>query len=414
MHKKNVLIKYLGCRLNQFEADYIKSNLKNNGYNEVNKNADICIINTCTVTQHADIKSKKLIKKIRKENPDALLIATGCMVETNEKDLRELNAIDLFVNNQDKLNILNKINPKQYIHNNSLIQYTTARTRPYIKIQDGCNHGCTYCKVRLARGKSRSEPFNKIIKTAEYLADQGYKEIVLTGINIGNYNDRNKNLKDLLAELIKIKDLKQIRLSSIEPTNINDDLIKILKHEKICKYFHIPLQSASDKILDLMKRPYKINLYSKVIKKLKNINNDVIIGTDIIVGFPGETDDDFIQTFNFLKNNNIFYLHVFKYSPRENTKASLFKNDVPEIIKHKRSKVLLDYEKNFKMKYYQSLLNKRINVLIENKFIKNKFVFALSSNYIPVILPLSVYKDKIGDIQKVKIIKVDEDKIYAQ
>ncbi len=414
MHKKNVLIKYLGCRLNQFEADYIKSNLKNNGYNEVNKNADICIINTCTVTQHADIKSKKLIKKIRKENPDAFLIATGCMVETNEKDLRKLNAIDLFVNNHDKLNILKKIHPKQYVPNDSLTQYTTARTRPYIKIQDGCNHGCTYCKVRLARGKSRSEPFNKIIKTAEYLAYQDYKEIVLTGINIGNYNDENKNLKDLLIELIRIKDLKQIQLSSIEPTNINDDLIKILKHKKICKYFHIPLQSASDKILHLMKRPYEINLYSEIINKLKNINNDVIIGTDIIVGFPGETDDDFIQTFNFLKNNNIFYLHVFKYSSRENTKASLFKNSVPEIIKHKRSKILLDYEKKFKMKYYQSLINKRINVLIENKFIKNRFVSALSSNYIPVLLPLSIYKDKIGEIQKVKIVKVDEDKIYAQ
>lgn len=411
---KSVLVKYVGCRLNQFEADYIKHHFIQDGYNQKEKNADICIINTCTVTQRADQKTRKMLKKIRKENPNALLVATGCMVETNKTDLRDLNIIDVFINNDDKLHLKNIIEKRKDTLKDDFIEYTADRTRPHLKIQDGCNHHCTYCKVRLARGKSRSVSFDMIIKTAEYLVKKGYKEIVLTGVNIGDYNDCGKKLKDLLESLINIEKLDHIRLSSIEPTNISNDLLKILKHQKICKYFHVPLQSGSNKILKYMKRPYTKEKYLSIVKKLQCLDNNVIIGSDIIVGFPGETEDDFQETYNFLKKNHIFFLHVFRYSSREKTEAYNYKNTVQEKIKIKRHKILESFKDNAKKEFYKQLINKKKNVIIENKVIDDEYITALSSNYIPVLLPYNKYKTRIGEIVPIIVEKVHKEFIYGK
>ncbi len=337
---KSVVVKSVGCRLNQFESDFIKSELIAKGFKNTEKNADICVVNTCTVTRQADRKSKKLIKKLKKENPGAFMIATGCMVETNKNDLEELQIIDRFVDNHEKLGISNLFRNNKNHNNQKKITYTVERTRPYVKIQDGCNHDCSYCIVKTARGKSRSESFNDIIKISEFLAGQSYKEIVITGVNIGDYQDNNRKLKDLLKELINIKNLRWIRLSSIEPTDIDDELIEVLKNEKICAYFHIPLQSGSDKILKLMKRPYNSRYYKEMIESLRKKKKDLVIGTDIITGFPGETENDFQDTCDFLKQNNIFYLHIFRYSPRENTEAYSLPDPVPEEEKYRRYQIL--------------------------------------------------------------------------
>ncbi|MBU1077863.1 MAG: tRNA (N(6)-L-threonylcarbamoyladenosine(37)-C(2))-methylthiotransferase MtaB [Spirochaetes bacterium] len=411
--KNKVLIKSLGCRLNQFEADYIKSSFRSLGYSETDKDADICIINTCTVTGKADKKSIQMIKKLKKENSNAKIIATGCLVQTNKDDLKDLGSVDLFIDNIDKLLITDIIKKKPVYERGSRVKYTVDRTRPFIKIQDGCDNICTYCKVKYARGKSRSEPLNSIVQTAENLAKEGYKEIVLTGVNIGDYRDRGRDLSVLLKELVKIRTLKRIRLTSIEPAYINDALLSILKHEKICKYFHVPLQSGSDKILKLMKRPYTALFYQEIITRLKALSTDVIIGTDIIVGFPDETDEDFYQTHDLLKENNIFNTHIFRYSPRQGTEAYSYSNSIHEKVKYNRYNILKDLACKGKEEFYAGLIGNTISVLIENKIHNNKYVTALSSNYIPVLLPAFKYKDKIYSIQSVKISKFTGGKIYA-
>ena len=410
----NVIVKSVGCRLNQFESDYIKSEFISNGYKSTEMNADICIVNTCTVTQQADRKSKKLIKKLKKENPGAFMIATGCMVETNKKDLEELKIVDRFANNHEKLNILDFFQHRTEPDKKAMVTYTVDRTRPYLKIQDGCNHNCSYCKVRIARGKSRSEPFDNIITTAKFLADQKYREIVITGVNIGDYHDQNKKLKDLLEELIRIKNLNRIRLSSIEPANIDDDLIEVLNNEKICSYFHIPLQSGSDRILKLMNRPYDTGYYKEVNRKLQEKKENLIIGTDIIIGFPGETKKDFQDTCDFLKENNIFYLHIFRFSPRENTEAISFPDPVSDREKYDRYHALKKYNINSKINYYKSLLDKSFNVIVEDKIVREKYISSTSSNYIPVLLPLAEYKSRVGEIIKITVTNVNKESVYGK
>lgn len=412
--KKSVNVQSVGCRLNQFESDYIKSSFLSNNYKKTEKYADICIANTCTVTQSADRKSKRLIKKLKKDNPGAIMIATGCMVETQKDELAKLELVDMFVGNKDKMNIFDLVNKLEIADKAKEIKWTIDRTRPFIKIQDGCNHSCSYCKVREARGRSRSESFSGIIESARYLAGEGYQEIVLTGVNIGDWHEDHRKLKDLLEELIKIPELKRIRLSSIEPTELDGELIEVLKNEKICRYFHVPLQSGSEKILALMKRPYDPKFYKNVINKLKKIGRDVIIGTDVIVGFPGEKKEDFQRTYDLLKENNIFYLHIFRFSSREKTEAYSFPDKVPEIEKYKRYNELKEYAANSKMNYYKNLVGRNFSVIVGNKVRSKKYISSVSSNYVNILLLLSKYKKRIGKIVDVKVSRVDCLKVYGE
>lgn len=384
------------------------SRFRSNGHECGEGQADLCVINTCTVTRQADAKTVKLIRKLRKENPRARIIATGCMVETNREELESLGCIDEFVGNQEKSSI------GQDQTCGSEFRYAPDRTRPFIKIQDGCDFNCSYCKVRLARGPGRSERYEHVLAFAKSLAEQNYREIVLTGVNIGDYHDQGYRLKDLLKNLIKIPGIEQVRLSSVEPTSIDKPLLSVLGHKKICKYFHVPLQSGSDKILKAMNRPYTVREYEDVVRELKTLDKEVIIGTDLITGFPNEEEEDFLQTLEFLKKNNIFYLHIFRYSKREHTPASLIKDNLNDKTRTDRAAVLDQYMHESKQKYFESLTGKRIRIMVENKVKQNRYISSVSPDYLKVLLPLELYRDKIGCLCDVRIERVMGQDIYGQ
>ncbi len=388
-NEKKFVTKALGCRLNQYEMDIISSQLKNNGLKKVDSNGDIVIINTCTVTSIADRKTRKEIRKLIKLNPEAYVVVTGCYAETNKDDIKRIEGVDLIIPNIKKESIVEILANKNIIEiqDRNIINFNIDRSRPYIKIQDGCNHLCSYCKVRIARGKSRSVDINRIIESAKFLFDSGYEEIVLTGVNIGDYNWEGKRLSYLLKKLIDIPNGKRIRLSSIEPTDLTDELIEVLSDQKICSYFHIPLQSGSNRILKLMKRPYNREVYEKKIKKLYSIKKNVIIGADVIVGFPTEKEEDFLDTFQLLQNNNIYFLHIFRYSPREGTEAFNLKNDVSEDIKRKRANILKEYRRVRKEELFKNLINKKMEVLVEQRFFFNRYLSSISDNYINILIP---------------------------
>ncbi len=417
--KKNVFVTSIGCRLNQFEIDIIRTELVKYGLLSNNHiPPDICIINTCTVTQKADSKSRAIVRKIIKQNPNSYIVVTGCYAHTNPEVFKKIRGVDLIVNNNEKMRLPEILKEKGIINiksqKASTSIYITDRTRPYIKVQDGCNLNCSYCKVRTARGKSRSENFEKIINTAQLLANENYPEIVITGVNIGDYKWNGKDLADLLSELTKIKNLKRIRLTSIEPTDINEKLLKAIQNDKICSYFHIPLQSGSDKILKLMNRPYTREVFAEKIMQIRKNKSNTVIGTDVIVGFPGETDEDFNETLSLLKKLDIFYLHIFRYSKREGTPASNFKNEVQEEIKTQRAEILRKYRKQSKDKFFKSIIGKEFNVIIEHKIIKEKYINSISDNYIPILLPLSEAFSLQRNIVRVKIIRYDKEYLYGK
>ncbi len=412
---KKIYTKFIGCRLNQYEIEYIQSQLESYGFISTKniKEASLCIVNTCTVTGKADKKSKNAIKKIIRENPDAFLVVTGCFAQTDSHVLKNIKGIDLIVPNSMKENLVDILKEKGIVPDNKIVEteYIPPRSRPYIKIQDGCNHFCSYCKVRIARGKSRSVDFNEIIKKAKKLGERGYKEIVLTGINIGDYHWEGKRLSHLIKELCNLKEVYRLRLSSIEPMDLTDDLLEAVSHPKVCRHLHIPLQSGSDRILKLMRRNYTAEMFKNKIIKLKKIKPEVTIGTDVIVGFPTETEEDFCQTFNLLKELDIFYLHVFRYSPREGTEAAKMKNDVPEEVKIKRSKILKEYREKRKKEFFNSLIGKEYEVIIEKK-LEDGYYTSLSDNYLVIYLPVEQCKNK--DLAIAKIERVENNKLYGK
>ncbi len=406
----------LGCKLNRYEIEVLNSELKDIGCNFVKENADLCIINTCTVTHVADRKTRKEIYRLIRKNPKAFVVVTGCFAQTDSEILKQINGIDLIVDNNNKDRILDILYDKGVLNRKKKneIKYHIDRSRPYIKIQDGCNQLCSYCKVRIARGKSRSENSDNIIKTADYLFSEGYNEIVLTGINIGDYNWQGKNLAGLIKEILKKTNNGRIRLSSIEPNDLTDELLEVMKDKRICNYFHIPLQAGSDKILQLMKRPYTRKFYEEKIKKLYDIGDNVIVGSDVIVGFPGETEDDFKDTLGVLKNNNIFYLHIFRYSERKSTEAADFPFKVKEQEKIKRSKIIIDYRTEAKDKFFKTLPGKTVKVVVENKKIDGKYLTSLSDNYISVLIPVEEGRNYIRKIVDVKIIDYVAGKVHGK
>ncbi|MBN1898820.1 MAG: tRNA (N(6)-L-threonylcarbamoyladenosine(37)-C(2))-methylthiotransferase MtaB [Spirochaetes bacterium] len=390
--RKNVLIRSVGCRLNQFETDRLRTDLVNYGLKSDRKSLpDICIINTCTVTGKADRKSRALVQQTIRQYPRAFVIVTGCYAHTDAPVFIKMKGVDLVVKNDKKMEMGEVLKDKGIIDplsgRPSRGLYISDRTRPYIKIQDGCDMNCTYCKVRIARGKSRSLDLNKVLDTARRLAERSYPEIVITGVNIGDYRFEGHELADLLKEMAGIRDLERIRLTSIEPANINERLLSVLRHEKICPYFHVPLQSGSDRILKLMNRPYTSSDYARLIERLQKIKKNVIIGSDVIVGFPGETEEDFHNTRELLKRLDIFYLHIFKYSPRAGTLAGSFKDNVSQKDKTSRSEYLHRYRDQQKAHFFNSLPGQRLNVIVEHKIVDHKFVSALADNYVPVLLP---------------------------
>lgn len=370
----------LGCKVNSYESNFMKEALVKNGFSfcNLNEKCDILILNTCTVTDTSDKKSLKEVRRLKRENPNAILVVCGCSVQNDKTKYDDL-GINILMGNINKSNIVSII--EKYLDDKTPVEYVAKtrdlpfenmevdisdHTRAYIKIEDGCDNFCSYCIIPFVRGKKRSKDFSLVLREVQHLANNGYKEIVLTGIDTGGYESNGKDLTDLIHEMSKINGIERIRQSSIEITQINDKFINELKNNnKICDHIHIPLQSGSDSILKLMNRKYDLKYFFDKIDMIRSVRPDISITTDVIVGFPGETEEMFLETMQTCKKINFSKIHAFPYSERKGTKASMMDGKVPESVKHERVKKLLELSDSLEKSYYDKFKGKKLDVLIE-------------------------------------------------
>ena len=370
----------LGCKVNSYESNFMKEALVKNGFSfcNLNEKCDILILNTCTVTDTSDKKSLKEVRRLKRENPNAILVVCGCSVQNDKTKYDDL-GINILMGNINKSNIVSII--EKYLDDKTPVEYVAKtrdlpfenmevdisdHTRAYIKIEDGCDNFCSYCIIPFVRGKKRSKDFSLVLREVQHLANNGYKEIVLTGIDTGGYESNGKNLTDLIHEMSKINGIERIRQSSIEITQINEKFINELKNNnKICDHIHIPLQSGSDSILKLMSRKYDLKYFFDKIDMIRSVRPDISITTDVIVGFPGETEEMFLETMETCKKINFSKIHAFPYSERKGTKASMMDGKVPESVKHERVKKLLELSDSLEKSYYDKFKGKNKDVLIE-------------------------------------------------
>lgn len=404
----------LGCRTNQHDTAEMQTLLEQEGFSIVNgkEKADAYVINTCTVTQRSDYSSRLAIKKSLAINPDALVVFTGCYAQLNPQEAAKLNGLDIVLGNADKLEIANLIKKKLLntslpwvkstdteiimsdIHKKRIfrtipVQNFQGMTKAFIKVQTGCDEKCSFCTVVKARGKSVSDTRENILHNIQQAIDSGFKEITLTGINLGTWGmDRNETFSSLVREIIELTGDFRVRLSSINPMEIDNDLIRLIAEtEKLCSHLHIPLQSGDDTILNSMRRNYNRNQYLEVIQRAVNTIPGLGLGADVIVGFPGETDEAFENTRNLIEQLPFSYLHVFSYSPRRGTEAHGIKDDVPGNIKKQRNQILNQLIAQKSSKIRESFLGKQETVLIENqRDTKSGWLKGHTSNYIPVLL----------------------------
>jgi len=388
-----------GCKVNQYESNMMEENmLSSNFFYEENKDlADIIIVNTCSVTNVADKKCLKMIRRIRRENPDSLLVVAGCSSQNNQEVYKKLD-IDILIGNKDKSRIADIIKEyikteKRYVkfYNERDLEFEDMQindynhNRAFIKIEDGCDNFCSYCIIPYVRGSVRSKDFSKVISEAKSLADHNHKEIVLTGIHTGHYLNNNHDLTDLINELSKIDNILRIRISSIEITELNDKFLSMLeKNKKVCDHLHIPLQAGSDEILKRMNRKYDLKYYEDKINRIRSIRPNISITTDIIVGFPYETDELFNSTLEFAKKMNFSKIHVFPYSKREGTSAAIMPNQVDDKIKKIRVKKLMELSDKLEKEYYDKFKGKDLDILIEE--CDNNVSIGHTSNYLMVTL----------------------------
>ncbi len=419
---KKVAFHTLGCKLNFSETSTISRNFKEKGFDVVgfNSEADIYVINTCSVTENADKKCRQSIKKIQNKNPNAFIAVVGCYAQLKPEEIAQTLGVDLVLGSKEKFNILDHLNnleknkiPEIYSCEISEVEQFDSshseadRTRSFLKVQDGCDYSCSYCTIPLARGKSRNKEISALIKEAGGIAKTGIKEIILTGVNIGDFGrSTNESFFDLIKALEKVEGIERIRISSIEPNLLTDEIIEFVsKSEKILNHFHIPLQSGCNKILAKMQRRYNRELFKSRVDKIKKLMPDSFIGVDVIVGFPGETDEDFSEAYRFLKNLDASFYHVFSYSERPNTKSANFENKVPHNIITKRSKELHKLTNEKQLSFYKMHLAKEALVLFESSK-KNGLMFGFSDNYIKVETEYD--RNLIGKIVKVKLVDVSE------
>ncbi|MGN1379328.1 MAG: tRNA (N(6)-L-threonylcarbamoyladenosine(37)-C(2))-methylthiotransferase MtaB [Bacilli bacterium] len=398
----------LGCKVNSYESNFMKESLINNGFSfcSENEKCDILILNTCTVTDTSDKKSLKEVRRLKRENPNSILVVCGCSVQNNIDKYKNM-GIDILMGNINKSNIVNIINdyleskiPYECIAKTRDLPFenmqidTSNHTRGNIKIEDGCDNFCSYCIIPFVRGKVRSKSFDDVINEATNLANNGYKEIVLTGIDTGSYLSDNKDLADLINEMAKIDNLKRIRLSSIEITQLNDKFMEVLKNnDKLCNHLHIPLQAGSDEILKLMNRKYDLNYFFEKVKKIRSIRPDISITTDVIVGFPNETNEMFLKTLDTCEKLNFAKIHVFPYSDRTGTKASKMTNKISINEKKDRVKKLMDLSLTLENNYYNKFKGQKLDVLIEEVF--DDYSVGHTSNYLLVKIPKKLVKGEI-------------------
>ncbi|MDR6735094.1 tRNA (N(6)-L-threonylcarbamoyladenosine(37)-C(2))-methylthiotransferase MtaB [Sphingobacterium sp. 2149] len=403
MENKKVAFYTLGCKLNYSETSSIGRLFKEAGYDTTafNSRADVYVINTCSVTDNADKKCRKVVKEALKHSPNAYITIVGCYAQLKPKEIAEIPGVDMVLGAAEKFNIIEHINDltkqeKTIVYNGPIDetnQFVSAysigdRTRTFLKVQDGCDYSCTFCTIPLARGGSRSGKIEEIVRQAEEIAASGVKEIVLTGVNIGDFGIRDGKREDRFLDLVKALDdvegIDRIRISSIEPNLLSNDIIEFVAQSKrFVPHFHMPLQSGSNKILSLMRRRYKRELYTERIAFIKSLMPNCCIGVDVIVGFPGETREDFIDTYNFLNDMEISYLHVFTYSERENTIAAQMEGAVPGAQRSDRSKMLHILSEKKRRAFYESQLGEIGAVLFEADE-KDGYMHGFSKNYVKV------------------------------
>lgn len=407
--KARVAFYTLGCKLNFSETATISRDFKTDRFEQVafDSPAEVYVINTCSVTENADRKFKGLVKKALRQNPDAFIAAIGCYAQLQPQELAEVSGVDLVLGATEKFKLIDYLGdltkkPSGAVHSceiGAANYYESSfslddRTRAFLKVQDGCDYKCRYCTIPRARGISRSDSLENIIKQALLITEKGIKEIVLTGVNIGDYgkgefgNKKHEHtFLDLITALDQIEALKRIRISSIEPNLLSDKVIDFVANSRaFVPHFHIPLQSGSDKILRKMKRRYLSGLYRDRVAQIKSLMPNACIGGDVIVGFPGETDEAFLETYNFIAGLDISYLHVFSYSERPNTEAITMGDVVPLAVRNKRSKMLRGLSAKKRRSFYEAQLGEKVNVLFEHEN-KKGYITGFSENYIKVRAP---------------------------
>ncbi len=400
----------LGCKVNTYENEYILSCFKNKGYEIVNDNADIYIINTCSVTNQSDAKSRKVINRIARENPNSVIVVMGCFIEAN-KDY-DNDSISIIIGNKDKNKVVELV--EEYLSNNKkikrlypdfdkdfedmFINNMYGRTRAFVKIQDGCENFCSYCIIPYTRGKCRSKDHDTVLDEINCLVNNGYQEIVLTGIHTGHYGeDSGVTFPSLLVDILKIKKLKRLRISSIEITELNEDFIEVFKNsDVIVPHLHIPLQAGSDPILKSMNRKYDLDYYRNKIKELRDVKPDLSITTDIIVGFPGETDLMFNNTLEFAREIGFSKIHVFPYSRRHGTKADSMPNQIDEQIKKERVTKLIELSNEMEKEFLDKYIGKEVEVLVET--VKDNISSGHTGNYLEVKINKELEHNKMYNV----------------
>ncbi|MDX1542919.1 MAG: tRNA (N(6)-L-threonylcarbamoyladenosine(37)-C(2))-methylthiotransferase MtaB [Christiangramia sp.] len=429
MNSKKVAFYTLGCKLNFSETSTIARSFENEGFQRVefSEMADIYVINTCSVTENADKRFKTIVKQAQKVNENAFLIAVGCYAQLKPEELAAVDGVDLVLGATEKFKVtdyLNDLTKNDFgeVHSCEINEadfyvgsYSIGdRTRAFLKVQDGCDYKCTYCTIPLARGISRSDKLENVLQNAAEISEQGIKEIVLTGVNIGDYgkgefgNKKHEHtFLDLVKALDEVEGIERLRISSIEPNLLKNETIDFVSQSKtFVPHFHIPLQSGSDEILKLMRRRYMSDLYVDRVKQIRKVMPNACIGVDVIVGFPGETEEHFLQTYNFLNELDISYLHVFTYSERDNTAAVEMDGVVPLKVRKKRSKMLRGLSAKKRRAFYESQLGNTCTVLFEGEN-KEGYIHGFTENYVKVKAPWD--PAKVNTLQKIKLTEIDVD-----
>ncbi|PLX11155.1 MAG: tRNA (N(6)-L-threonylcarbamoyladenosine(37)-C(2))-methylthiotransferase MtaB [Marinilabiliales bacterium] len=413
---KKVAFKTLGCRLNIFETDSIVSQFSSNGYNIVdfNEEADVYIINTCTVTNQSDHKSRQEISRSNKKNKDAITVVTGCMATNYKEKLKEKHDIDYVIDNDHKTSVFSIVDahakgeivaPENY--EKDLFGYEAAKdtfhTRSFIKIQDGCNQFCTYCIIPKVRGRATSRPVGEVIENIKKVIEYGFKEVVLTGVNLGRYEYEGVNFEALVERILDIPGDFRIRISSIEPDGYSESFFRLFENPKLTPHMHICLQSGSENILKRMRRMYTANEFANLIQNVRKKYPQFNVTTDIIVGFPGETEEEFNETYEFIKKVKFGHIHTFKYSLRKGTRAERFPDHLSDRIKSERSEIIRKTSEHHRLEYRKNFIGKTQTVLVEKT--ETNYAYGHGENYIPIKIKGNDFKS--NNFYKVVIVDID-------
>lgn len=423
--KKIVSFMTLGCKVNQYETEAMEELFKKDGYEvgTFEEFADVYVINTCTVTSMSDKKSRQIIRRAKKKNPNAIVAVVGCYSQASPDEVLGIEGVNLVMGTKDRSDIVNQINKLSQDQKASFvedimkvrefeelgIEETTGKTRAFIKIQEGCDRFCSYCIIPYTRGPVRSRKLENIIAEVKLLGEKGFKEVVLTGIHVASYGKdlKDTNLIDVLTAIEELDVIERVRLSSVEPLMMTEEFVAKLKGlKKICPHFHLSLQSGCDETLKRMNRRYDTSIYRTIAKRLRENFKDVSLTTDVIVGFPGETEEEFESTRKFLEEINLYQMHIFKYSIREGTPAATMENQVNPEIKNKRSDILFEIDKKNRLEFEEKFVGRQMDVLFE-KALEDGIYEGLTKNYMRILVNST--EDLEGQIRVVEIKKINED-----